>query len=779
MLLLRVLRVNHPMNDLKSYTVYISGIVQGVGMRPFIFKLAKLFNLGGWVSNHGSSVVMEITGSKKCIGQFLTSLLHHPPIGAKICSIRVEPKCYISYDHFSILQSSSSCSLQGFIPPDTAVCEECLKEIRDKKDRRYSYAFTNCTICGPRYSIIKALPYDRFNTAMSGFQMCPSCRSEYGSPDSRRFHSQTNCCPDCGPRLSLLDRKGTQVDNIHPIETTRELLHQGSLIAIKGIGGYHLACNACNEEAVNMLRQRKRRPDRPLAIMAACIDAAKLICKVSLKEEALLTGRQRPIVLLEKKEVGTLPLCIAPQLNRLGVILPYTPLHHLLFDEKLQYLVMTSGNISGMPICYKDEDALEKLKDIADFFLVHNREILTPIDDSVVRVIDEKEMVSRCARGYAPAVLLMETNTKIMAMGAEQKASICLLHKGYAHISQYLGSLGDNNACTEYIHVMNRMKAFLDAEPCFIVHDMHPGYFSTQYTSKLGGASIPIQHHHAHMAACMAEHGLKKNAIGVIYDGTGMGTDGAVWGGEFLVGSISRFIRSGHWKYVTLQGGESAITEPWKCAVSYLHTMDMDSEDFLHCVDAKSIKAVQNAIKHHVNCFKSSSMGRLFDCVSALVIKRTHITYDAQAAVELQSFLDPNVIEQYPYTIHENENKLEIDYEEIISGVLADLTDSKAASHISAKFHNTVCVATIDCVCRIRSIYGLNDVVLSGGVFENTYLLTSILEGLKSHSFNVYCSMRMPVNDGGISFGQAAAAAQIIKEENYVSCSSSNDCIHT
>ncbi|WHH60789.1 carbamoyltransferase HypF [Petroclostridium sp. X23] len=766
------------MNDLKRYTVHITGIVQGVGMRPHIYKTAKQLNLGGWVSNQGTSVVMVIVGRRKNIREFLAALLERPPSGAKISNIKIKSECYEEYNSFSIINSSTDNQLQGFIPPDTAICDECIKEIQDKMNRRYMYPFTNCTSCGPRYSIIKTLPYDRANTSMSDFKMCPACTSEYESPDNRRFHAQTNCCPDCGPKLALLDRKGRRIDSIHPVATARQLLHESKLIAIKGIGGYHLACNARDEKAVDLLRKRKSRPDRPLAIMAVSLEAAKLICKTTDKDEEILTSKQRPIVLLEKRLPELLPHNIAPGINRLGVMLPYTPLHYQLFHEELQYLIMTSGNVSGMPICYKDGEALEKLKDVADFFLVHDREILTPIDDSVVWVIDEKEMVSRNARGYSPSTLQIDSDSEIMAMGAQQKSSLCLLHKGYAHSSQYMGNLDEMTAYEQYLQAMKRMKALLSAEPQIIAHDLHTGYLSTKWAKKQLAERIPIQHHHAHMAACMAEHDLKKNAIGIIYDGTGIGTDGAIWGGEFLIGSKGKFSRIGHWKYVTLQGGDSAIKEPWKSAASYLCAMGINSEEFLDSVSSLKVKAIQNAIKHNINCFKSSSIGRLFDCVSAIVTKRMYITYDAQAAIEFESIIEPNVTDFYPYSIDEKEEKLEIRYEEIISDILRDMKDGKTASYLSAKFHNTVCEATINCVCKIRNRCGIDDIVLGGGVFENAYLLKNMKLRLKEHDFNVYHNMKIPINDGGIAFGQVAVAVQRVKEGNYVSGSSSKDYNH-
>ena len=766
------------MNDPKRYTVHITGIVQGVGMRPHIYKAANQFGLCGWVSNQGTAVVIDISGSKKSIQDFITALLENPPAGAKINSIKIRSEKYKAYNGFSISNSSIDDRFQGFIPPDTAICDECIKEIQDKMNRRYMYPFTNCTSCGPRYSIIRTLPYDRTNTSMSSFDMCQTCRSEYESPDNRRFHAQTNCCVDCGPKLFLLDNKGKSIDSIHPVASAGQLLREGRLIAIKGIGGYHLACNACDEKAVDLLRKRKRRPDRPLAIMAASLESARLICMVTDKEEEILTSRQRPIVLLEKRFPELLPNNIAPVINRLGVMLPYTPLHHLLFREELQYLIMTSGNVSGMPICYKDEKAFEELKDVVDFFLVHDREILTPIDDSVVRVVDEKEMVSRSARGYSPSTLQIGLDNEIMAMGAEHKSALCLLHKGYAHSTQYLGSLDEMNAYEEYLKSIKRMKVLLGAEPQIIAHDLHPGYLSTQWAIKQSAKTIPIQHHHAHMAACMAENDLKKDAIGIIYDGTGMGTDGAIWGGEFLVGSKGRFLRAGHWKYVTLQGGDSAIKEPWKSAVSYLFSMGINSEEFLDSVNCLKVRALQNTLRHNINCFKSSSMGRLFDCVSALVMKRMHITYDAQAAIELESVIGSDVTDSYPYSIDEKEEKLEVGYGEIITGILKDIKDGKTASSISAKFHNTVCEATIDCVCKIRSICGIDDIVLGGGVFENIYLLKNMKLRLKDHGFNVCHNMTIPTNDGGIAFGQAMVAVQMVKEGNYVSGSSGKDCIH-
>lgn len=755
------------MTNLKSYIIQITGIVQGVGMRPCIFNIANKHNLEGWVSNLGAAVNMKITGNQKDIHDFLSELQLSPPIGAEISKINIKSASLEEFNGFSIRNSLIDNQQQGIIPPDTTICKECLIEIQDRKNRRYLYPFTNCTSCGPRYSIIKSLPYDRENTSMSTFEMCSECKKEYENPENRRFHAQTNCCPNCGPSLSLFDNKRRRIVSDNPIATTRQLLYDGRIIGIKGIGGYHLACNAQDEDAVDLLRKRKIRPDKPLAIMAANLEAAKLISYISEKEEIVLTGRQKPIVLLDKQDSKILPDNIAPGVNRIGVMLPYTPLHCILFYEQLQFLVMTSGNISSMPICYKDEVAFDKLKDIADYFLIHDREIITSIDDSVVRVVDGNEMICRNARGYSPYAVKIDSDTELLAAGAEQKSSLCLIHKGYAHVTQYLGNLEDMSGYEGYLQAAKRMKELLGTEPQIIVHDLHMGYLSTQWAIKQSATKIPIQHHHAHMAACMEEHNLKGDAIGIIYDGTGLGTDGAIWGGEFFVGSIGKYSRVGHWKYVNLQGGDSAIREPWKSAVSYLYAMEIDCGEIFN--NNVNIKAFQNAIKHNVNCFKSSSIGRLFDCVAALVLKRKYITYDAQAAIELESVIEKDISDVYPYSIDDKEENFLIGYEDIILGILRDMKDGKLASYISAKFHNTICEATIDCVRAVRYRFDINDIVLGGGVFENVYLLKNIIHGLKRHNFNIYHNRKAPINDGGISLGQAAIAAHIAKEGLYVS----------
>lgn len=756
------------MSEFASFFIQIHGIVQGVGMRPFIYKTAKSLHLTGFVKNKGASVVIIVSGGQFEIDKFLYALKNNPPSNAIIHEINITAHPQVDFEDFRILDSSEDQKIQGSILPDIAVCDDCLQDIRNHQDRRFEYAFTNCTNCGPRYSIIRDLPYDRENTSMSSFSMCPTCNDEYKKPEDRRFHAQPNCCPVCGPKYFLLNCQGVQVRCESPIEKTKQLLKEGKIIAIKGIGGYHLVCNAEDETAIATLRNRKKRPHKPLAIMAGKIEDIKQICTLSNLENETVSNNKRPIVLLNKNN-EMLPDIIAPNIHQYGVMLPYTPLHYFLFDNDLKYLVMTSGNISGMPICYKDKDALECLNQVADFFLVHNREIMTPIDDSVVRVLDENVLVSRCGRGYAPLALPLDTPYEILTLGGSQKASVCFLHNRFAHVSQYLGELHVLEGCNEYTAVIDRLSRLLNAKPEIIAHDLHPNYFSTQFAKKLEKKRITVQHHHAHMAGCMAEHGFYGDGIGIIFDGTGMGTDETIWGGEFFIGNRKKFKRVGHLEYVTLQGADSAVKEPWKCALSYLDTMNIDVKSYFTNLDDLQIQIVKKALQNKVNCYQSSSMGRFFDCIAALTLHRSHISYDAQVAIELENTVNSTITDEYVYSIVEMEDgTMILGFQSILKGVLEDLKYQQPISVISTKFHNTICKATIACACRIREKFHLDNVFLGGGVFENTYLLQNIVFGLKEFGFHVFINKKVPLNDGGLSFGQASVAASILEGEAYV-----------
>jgi len=765
-------------SNAKRYFITLTGIVQGVGFRPFVYRTANRLGLKGWVENQGSRVLIDIEGVEGNIRSFAHALHRESPENARIAELRIDPQPFFGYPDFSIRTSTAELNTVSFLPADIAVCESCMKEFNTSGDKRYQYPFISCTNCGPRYSIIGSLPYDWENTAMSEFKMCGPCKAEYGSPSDRRFHAQTNCCADCGPVLKLLDTHGNAVNSSEPAETARDLIRRGKILAVKGIGGYHLCCNAEDPAAVQRLRKLKHRPQKPLAIMARSIEAVYRICEVSEREKAILTGNRKPILLLSKRVPEYLPEEIAPRQKRLGVMLPYAPLQLLLFSDDLDFLVMTSGNISGMPICYQDDAAIKTLGTVAEYFLTHNREIKIPVDDAVLKVVDDHEVLVRCGRGYAPLTIPLESGNEILALGAEQKSSVCIAGNGFATVSQYIGDLNEYETYQAFERQIKHFKGLFHFCPDILAHDLNPDSLTTRYAKKQAGHKIAVQHHHAHMAGCMAENELTRDAIGVIYDGTGLGTDGAVWGGEFLIGSLSGFTRVGHLKYITLQGGDSAVKEPWRCAACYLFALGIDLHQFLPQVDSTSLNAVQKALHSGIQCFESSSMGRLFDCAAALCGFQAKITYDAQAAIELENLSEANVPAYYPYRIEDTENSLILGYEEMLNGILRDVQNQVPKSIISSKFHNTVIEATTDCVCRIREKARLEDVVLSGGVFENTYLLEGLISRLRDLNFKVYYNQLTPTNDGGISFGQAAAACAILKENDYVSCDSSQSNQH-
>lgn len=568
----------------------------------------------------------------------------------------------------------------------------------------------------------------------------------------------------CMPSLFLTDSRGNVIDCDDPISNTAVLVKEGKIIAIKGIGGFHLCCDAFNSEAINELRRRKSRPHKPFAIMAANIDVLRKHCEFSDNELDLLTSSKRPIVLLSKKDNSMLSGCIAPGLRSLGVMLPYSPLHNQLFNKGIEFLIMTSGNKGGTPIQYKNEDVIPHLNEVVDFFLLHNREIHNPIDDSVVKIAAGKEMVSRRGRGYIPFALKLSESDSVLALGAEEKSTVCLLHKGYAHMSRYLGDLKDYDAYEQYIRVIKKMTSLYQFKPKVFVHDLHPQYMSSRFAVQQQGRRVAVQHHHAHMVSCMVEHNLFDNTIGVIFDGTGLGIDGSIWGGEFLLGNRKSFQRIGHLKPVLLQGGNMVIKEPWRCAASYLYKLGYDPEDHLEQVRISDITVIKQALAINMNCHLSTSMGRLFDCAAALIGIRQVITYDAQGAIELENAADPCIDDQnYSYSIYKNNNNIyELDYAGIISDLLMDKKSGTSASIMSVRFHNTISKATIDMLLKLREKHQINQIVLSGGVFENVYLLESVCQKIKNEGFNVYFNRQIPINDSGISVGQLAIANESI-----------------
>ena len=742
----------------RRYAIRVFGIVQGVGYRPYIYNKANFFNIKGWVSNQGSSVVMDIEGEKNNIKEFLLQIVKKPPSLARVEKVEVFLRSCRGYRSFQIKPNFVEEKGLEFIGTDVATCPDCLNEISDPNNSRYQYAFTTCTACGPRYSIIRDLPYDRENTTMNIFQMCPDCKREYNDTTDRRFHAQSNCCPTCGPTLRLLTNQGNDLFCHDPIGKTIALLQEGKIVAIKGLGGFHLACDAHNQEAIKILRERKNRPHKPFAIMVKDIENAKKLCSIGEVEERILLSNKRPIVLLEKKENSILPT-VAPNMKKLGIMLPYTPLHYLLFKEGISCLVMTSGNRSSAPIEYENMQAIKNLGVIADYFLIHNRNIHLPVEDSVVKVVNNQEVVVRRARGYTPFILPIKVKCEVLALGAEEKSTFCFAQRNHAFMSQYLGDIKNYDTYIIYEKAIKNIMNLLGFVPKIMVHDLHASYLSTQYAQSQVGRKVAVQHHHAHMVSCMVEHNIFSPAIGVIFDGTGLGTDGKMWGGEFFIGTRKNFIRVGHFKYVTIQGGDRAIREPWRIAASYLHSLNYEFGDIFNEIDAASLNTVKQALDKHLNCYQTSSVGRLFDCVAALLNIRRCITYDAQAAIELENILDPAVEEDYPFDIEEQNEIYIIDYHKMLFGILKDIKNGLPPFWIAAKFHNAIGNVTVDLVLRISQRYGMGKVVLSGGVFENNYLLCQIIKRLKEKDFAVYFNQQVPTGDSGISVGQLAIVA--------------------
>ncbi len=754
------------MNDTEKsrYMIRLCGVVQGVGYRPYIFQKAKEYGICGWVNNAGAMVIIDAEGERNSLKCFVRDVAARPPVLADIKKVEIRLQASAGYEDFEIRESDTFSKGLKLVSPDVGACEKCMSEVRDPHSRRYRYAFTNCTECGPRFSIIKALPYDRCNTTMKDFQQCSCCETEYNNPESRRFHTQPNCCSDCGPSLELAHSHGCTINCTDPIGRTIELIKKGNIIAIKGIGGFHLCCDASNDEAVMKLRNRKKRPHKPLAVMTKNIQIAARYCEISSQELKLLSSPRRPIVLLKKKEKAIMGENIAPCLKSIGLMLPYLPLQHLLFDDGLEMLVMTSGNRSRDPIQCENDSVIQGLDGIADYFLLHNRDIYSSTDDSVVKLAAGREQVSRRARGYIPYALDLGINHDILALGAEQKNSVCLSQSGYAYMSQYIGDLKEMAVYERFKEIIDKQTALLKANPLIYVHDLHPQYLSTWHAEKQTGPKIPVQHHHAHMVSCMAEHKLFGEVIGIIFDGTGLGYDGSIWGGEFFIGSRKCFRRVGHLGQVLLQGGDRVVQEPWRSAACYLRALGLEARDYIKTVERYEMDAVLHALASGLNCHSSTSMGRLFDCIAALIGVRDRITYDAQAAIELEDMAEAGITSCYGYRINTNSEPWELDYRDILAGVLADLDCRVPASAISAKFHNTIAAAAADMVLRLREIHKVNDVVLSGGVFENRYLLEDLHRRLKDSGFSVFFNEQIPINDSGISVGQLVIADSILED---------------
>lgn len=760
-------------NTQSSVNLEILGIVQGVGFRPFIYSLAKSYGLTGYVKNTPSGVQVEASGNDASIKKFVKDIHKKAPLAAQIQTVNCTYSKVLNHSHstsFSIQSSSDSGSRMVFVPPDMDICEQCRTELFDPGNRRYLYPFINCTNCGPRYTLIRDLPYDRAFTSMNSFELCAQCSTEYRDPANRRFHAQPNACWKCGPQMQLLDSSGTICDDVKtPIQLGQYHLSQGSIIAIKGIGGFHLAVDANNRSAVESLRARKGRPDKPLALMTANINAITQFAIASSSDEKLLSSRQKPIVLLHKQKPFPLPDNIAPANKYIGVMLPYSPLHHLLFhNAPYESLVMTSGNLSEEPIIISNEEAITKLATVADYFLLHNREIVTSNDDSVTYVFNDKPVFLRRSRSLAPAPISLEFAAgQTLAVGGALKNALCLTKGNQYFLSQHIGNLGHYESTQHFKAVADNLTHMLDARPDLVVHDLHPDYYSTRFALSCELPSIAVQHHHAHAVSCMAENNLKGPLIAIILDGTGFGNDGTIWGGEILTATHSEFERSAHFEAIPLPGGDAAVREPWRMAISYLfHSYDQKLPDAnleLLKTYKSQVNLIIQMILKEINTPLTSSCGRLFDAVSALLNLRQHITFEGQAAIDLEMIAAESEHPPYQFYVgHQSDNKVFIlSFKETIKEIIYDIAHGISSAIISRRFHETIAMAVTMACQSIRENNGIAEIVLSGGSFQNRLLLKTVFQHLTAANFRVYTHKIVPANDGGLCLGQALAGRSI------------------
>lgn len=751
--------------------IEVRGIVQGVGFRPFVYRLARKNNLTGWVRNTSQSVAIEVEGQEADLNQFLTSLSQQAPPTACIQDITTREVPAKGDTGFKIWESLPEPGKYQPVSPDIATCAECLQEIFTPSNRRYLYPFTNCTNCGPRFTIIKDIPYDRPLTTMHRFTMCSDCQAEYDDPLNRRFHAQPNACPRCGPRLQLTDGTGTPIPCPDIIPQAARLLGEGAILAIKGLGGFQLAGDATNPEVVARLRKRKRRPGKPFALMMASLEEVETHCLVSPEEAKLLLSPQAPIVLLRwRRATSNITPLVAERNKYLGVMLPYTPLHHILLHYAARPLVMTSGNLSEEPICRDNDEALRRLHGIADYFLLHNRDIYARYDDSVYLVERGAARALRRARGYAPSpITLPFPSSQVFACGAELKNTFCLTKDNYAFLSQHIGDMDNEETLEHFAATAELYERLFRVQPEIVAHDLHPEYLSTKYAIQLGAErglkTVPVQHHHAHIVSCLVENGVHQPVIGVAFDGTGYGADGNLWGGEFLICDYRGFKRAAHLEYVPMPGGESAIRKPYRMALGYLYTLlggeaSLAGLPLLRHIPREEISIIRRQLKRRLNTPLTSSAGRLFAAVSALAGVRGQIDYEAQAAIELEMLApdDPTQCDPYPFTITWRQGIGVVRLGELISAVVKDASDDMSALVISARFHQTM-AGIIVATCRlISNKTGITTVALSGGVFQNRLLFNLAVSGLEKAGFNVLSHRLIPCNDGGIALGQAVIA---------------------
>jgi hydrogenase maturation protein HypF len=750
--------------------IHIKGIVQGVGFRPFVYSTAKELNLTGWVRNSSAGVEIVASGKTDKLNLLIGKLESEPPPLSKIDHIQWEEIQAGDFSGFRILESKV---IPGeFIPisPDIAICEDCQRELFDPQDHRFRYPFINCTNCGPRLTIIKDIPYDRPKTTMATFPMCAVCKGEYADPTNRRFHAQPIACPDCGPKIWFQDKNGNRTTHEAGLQQAREFLKDGKIIAIKGLGGFHLACDATNPNAVDNLRMRKKRSQKPFAVMGFSLSAIEKYCEINASDRELILSKEKPIVIVDQKTGNSLPEQIAPGHHTVGVMLPYTPLHLLLLEPENGYpdlFVMTSGNISEEPITYSNADCLERLDTIADGFLLHDREIFTRVDDTVMVSMDSQPYFFRRSRGYAPqSIPLPQNDSMDLSVGAELKNTFCLSKGTYAFISHHIGDLKNFETYQAFLDGVDHYSKVFKIKPQRIACDMHPEYLSTKFANEYAAQYqiplTPVQHHHAHLASCLADNHYDQDApvIGMIFDGTGYGTDGKIWGGEVLVGNYKNYDRAFHLEEMPLPGGDQAVLHPYRIGIAYLIKSGLSLNDRLapvHNTNPAELDILVKQVENHINTPLNTSMGRLFDAAASLMGLRRSINYEAQAAIELEQIIEPNIDQAYHFCLNADTIQIKGLLEELIS----DIFEGIPVGVISAKFHNSVVRLVVKIATQIRSQEGIDQVALSGGVWQNLYLLNHAIQALRGEGFSVLFHQQVPANDGGISLGQAAILKKI------------------
>jgi hydrogenase maturation protein HypF len=800
--------------------ISVKGVVQGVGFRPYVYALATGLGLKGYVTNTADGVLIDVEGP--AVPDFIHRLPAEAPPLSRITNIAIIPLPLLGIEEFTIRASLDHAGNDAFthISPDISICTDCFRELNDPEDRRYRYPFINCTNCGPRYTITKAVPYDRPNTTMASFSLCPACLQEYHDPTNRRFHAQPNACPACGPKVQFkVLRSKFKMTSDDPVQAAIEVLRQGGIVAIKGIGGFHIACDALSDSAVRKLRERKRKSNKPFAVMASSTNAIGRYCEVSPDEQVLLESAKRPIVLLRKKVTAPKALSddLSPRNQYLGCMLPYTPLHYLLFSPQENgadgglhdpsVLVMTSGNLSEEPIIHRNEDAVVKLSGIVDAFLFHDRDIFMRVDDSVVRVTsDERQgigkldqsiengnsspaarassvMFLRRARGYAPeAIALRDSGPEVLGCGADLKNTFTLTKGSFAIPSQHIGDMENFETLQLFEESLANLRHVYRVNPVAIAHDLHPGYLSTHWAKETGAnilqqgverpvQLVPIQHHYAHIGSVMAEHGLTGPVIGVACDGTGYGTDGNLWGGEFLVAGVDGFERIGQLKYIPLPGGEAAIREPWRTAIGYItDAAGTEAHDYLEMngfmdrYGRKTVEQVMTIAASRGLSPLSSGAGRLFDAVSAMLGVCDRNTFEGESAMALESMTQANIDGEYPVVLSEENEYTVVDFAQTVKAVIKEMTHKASKQAIATRFHNTVASVIRNMVLRIHQRTGLREVALSGGTFQNLYLLSKVTTMLFADGMHVHANLSMPPNDACISLGQAYLVRERLKK---------------